>query len=270
MVEVRVSAGGGRITSLKTILQKPIKSDFDVARAISIIEDEELKISALETLVENPDVNQPTKIGITGAPGVGKSTFISKLLTNYDFSKYKVAILAIDPSSKITKGAVLGDRIRMTQNTIFEKVYFRSIATRGALGGLSQAVEPILFFLSHCGFNLILVETVGVGQNEVEIASCVDKVIHILDSNTGDEVQLDKAGVMEIGDIFYVNIRNGVINNKFISNLKTFTSNPRRNLEKMPKVIVGSVVLAERFDELVRELDLCETKRLELSEDVTE
>jgi LAO/AO transport system kinase len=158
--------------------------------------------------------------------------------------------LAIDPSSRITNGAVLGDRIRITQNSIFEEIYFRSIATRGAYGGLNHSIETILHFLSNCGFTLILVETVGIGQNEVEIAQYADIVIHVLDSNAGDEVQMEKAGIMEISDIYFVNIRDGQINQQFISNLKSFTSHSNIASNKKPTVVVGSVLSGEGFEEI--------------------
>ena len=233
-----------------TILQKSIKSDLDVARGISIIEDLGIETSTIKELTESPFLRDALCVGITGAPGVGKSTFINKLISTQDFGIHKVAILAIDPSSRITKGAVLGDRIRITHNSVFEEIYFRSLATRGAYGGLSNAIEPILYFLSRCGFTLVLIETVGVGQNEVEIADYADVVIQVLDSNAGDDIQMEKAGLMEISNIFFVNIRDGQINNQFISNLKSFTSHSSMPPNKRPKVVVGSVLTGDGFEEI--------------------
>jgi LAO/AO transport system kinase len=236
--------------ALGVILQESAKSDLDVARGISIIEDFGIEASTIQRLAGTSVLRDALCVGITGAPGVGKSTFINKLISTQDFGIHKVAILAIDPSSRITKGAILGDRIRVTQNSAFEEIYFRSLATRGAYGGLSNAIEPILCFLTHCDFTLVLIETVGVGQNEVEIADYANVVIHVLDSNAGDDVQMEKAGLMEVSDIFFVNIRDGQVNNQFISSLKSFTSLSRMPSGKKPQVIVGSVLADDGFEEI--------------------
>ena len=240
--------------SLAVILQESAKSDLDVARGISMIEDFGLETSTIHRLAGTSVVRNALCVGITGAPGVGKSTFINKLISTQDFGVHKVAILAIDPSSRITKGAVLGDRIRITQNSAFEEIYFRSLATRGAYGGLSNAIDPILFFLTHCGFTLVIIETVGVGQNEVEIADYANVVIQILDSNAGDDVQMEKAGLMEVSDIFFVNIRHAQVNNQFISSLKSFTSLSSMPSDKKPQVIVGSVITGDGFEEITTHL----------------
>jgi len=235
---------------LRAILSKLTKADSEVARGISIIEENNFKISDLELIAGNQARNQAKRIGITGAPGIGKSTFLNRLLLSQDFTGYKVAVIAIDPSSNITKGAVLGDRIRITESSIFETIYFRSMATRGAYGGLNASIEAVLYFLEKCGFTLIFVETVGVGQNEVKVAESVDVVIHIIDSNTGDDVQMEKAGLMEVSDIFFVNTRDGNLNSKFITILKSFASNSRMAPKVGPEVIVGSAISGEGFEEL--------------------
>jgi LAO/AO transport system kinase len=240
--------------ALAVILQESSKSDLDVARGISIIEDFAIETSTIERLAGTSLLRKALCIGITGAPGVGKSTFINKLISIQDFGVHKVAILAIDPSSRITKGAVLGDRIRITQNSAFEEIYFRSLATRGAYGGLSNAIDPILCFLTHCGFTLVIIETVGVGQNEVEIAEYASVVIQIIDSNSGDDVQMEKAGLMEVSDIFFVNIRHAQVNNQFISSLKSFSSLSSMPSDKKPQVIVGSVITGDGFEEITIQL----------------
>jgi LAO/AO transport system kinase len=245
-----------RIAVLRGILQKSTKSDFDVARGISIIEEEKIDIATLESVIENPFGGNVIRIGITGSPGVGKSTLLNKLICMEDFSSYKIAVIAIDPSSRITKGAVLGDRIRIAQSAVFEKIYFRSMATRGAYGGLNESIKSVMFFLANCGFNLIFVETVGVGQNEVEIAECADVVLHILDSSAGDDVQMEKAGVMEVGDLYFVNKRDDRVNSQFISSLKSFVSNSNRASGIKPVVVVGSAASGEGFDEVISHLNL--------------
>jgi LAO/AO transport system kinase len=241
--------------ALRIIMEKPTKSDVDVARGISMIEDMQLDVLTLKTFIESPIVGDAYCLGITGAPGVGKSTLLNKLISTQDFGSHKVAILAIDPSSRITKGAVLGDRIRITQNSIFENMYFRSIATRGAYGGLSDSIETILCFLTNCGFTLVLIETVGVGQNEVEISQYADIIIHVLDSNAGDEIQMEKAGVMEVGDIYFVNVRDKQINHQFISALQSFTSYSNLVSSREATVVVGSALSGEGFAEFLIQLN---------------
>jgi LAO/AO transport system kinase len=249
---------------LNTILQKPTKSDFEIARGISIIEESEIEIATLKSLIQNPIERGKKRIGITGAPGVGKSTFLNTLISSQDLTNYKVAVIAIDPSSRITKGALLGDRIRITENTVFESIYFRSMATRGAFGGLNDAIESILYFLGNCGFSLVFLETVGVGQNEVEVVDHVDSVIHVLDANAGDEVQMEKAGIMEIGDVYFVNKRDGQENNQFIANLKSFVENSKRTSFSKPEIIVGSAISGEGFEDVARHLGLSSSSKLGL------
>lgn len=241
---------------LRQILQKPIKSDFEIARGITIIEESAVEITILKSMIENPIIEGVKRIGITGAPGVGKSTFLNKLISSEDFKDFKIAIVAIDPSSRITHGAVLGDRIRFSRNTESKEIFFRSMATRGAYGGLNTSIESVLLFLTNCEFSIIFVETVGVGQNEVQIAECVDYVIHIVDSNSGDEVQMEKAGIMEIGDVYFVNKRDDKIDDAFILNLKLFASNSNRTSRTKPEVVVGSAISGEGLDKITRQLNL--------------
>jgi LAO/AO transport system kinase len=263
-VKSRDDEGLKKIAALRGILQKPIKSDFEVARGISIIEEEKIDIATLESVIENPVRRNVKRIGITGSPGVGKSTFLSMLISMEDFSSYKIAVIAIDPSSRITKGAILGDRVRIPQSVVFEKIYFRSMATRGAYGGLNESISSVLFFLANCEFDLIFVETVGVGQNEVEIAECVDLVLHILDSSAGDDVQMEKAGVMEVGDLYFVNKRDGHVNSGFISSLKSFVSNSNRTSGIKPEVVVGSASSGEGFNEVIAYFNMSFPSQIEM------
>ena len=237
---------------LQDILKKDVKTDFDIARGISIIEENGIEIAVLESMLKNPLGHEVKRIGITGAPGVGKSTFMNSLLVSQDLSNHKIAVIAVDPSSRRTNGAVLGDRIRITQSAIFEKIYFRSMATRGAYGGLNSSIDSVLHFLVNCGFTLIFLETVGVGQNEVDVTSHVDLVVHILDSNLGDEVQLEKAGVMEVGNVFFVNTRDGKVNHEFVTSLKSFTLNSNKDSSMKPQVVVGSAISGEGIEEVTR------------------
>ena len=187
-----------------------------IARLISMVENEAPdRIPVLQALYNKGDLddkaplqNQAGKahvIGITGPPGSGKSTLTDKIVLELRAMDEKVAVLAVDPSSPFSGGAILGDRIRMQRHATDESVYIRSLATRGHLGGLSQAVAESVRVLDAAGFDTIIVETVGVGQSEVDIVRCADTIILVSVPGLGDDIQTIKAGVMEIGDIFVVN-----------------------------------------------------------------
>ena len=148
---------------------------------------------------------RPPTVGITGPPGAGKSTLISALIKSMRDRSETVAVLAIDPTSPITGGAMLGDRIRMQAHTDDIGVYVRSMATRGQLGGLAPAAEQAVRLMGHAGFDWIVVETVGVGQSEVEVMNLADHVVLVVGPGWGDHIQADKAGVVEIADVFVIN-----------------------------------------------------------------
>ena len=144
-------------------------------------------------------------VGITGAPGTGKSTLVDRLAGHYRSEKKTVGIIAVDPSSPFTGGAILGDRVRMQGHATDSGIFIRSMATRGYLGGLAQATGDTALLLDAAGKQMILVETVGVGQGEIEIVRLADCTIVVLVPGMGDDVQSLKAGLMEIGDIFVIN-----------------------------------------------------------------
>ena len=152
-----------------------------------------------------PKAAGSVKIGITGPPGAGKSTLVNSLAHQFIDSGSKVGILAVDPTSPFTGGALLGDRVRMNEFPIDGRVYFRSMATRGSSGGLSAATDNATLALGAFGYDIILIETVGVGQVELDIIDSCDAVIVVLVPESGDSVQTMKAGLMEIGDVFVVN-----------------------------------------------------------------
>ncbi len=174
-----------------------------LARSITIVENE---LDGYGSLLLHLHENQHARvIGITGPPGAGKSTLVNALLHHWLKENKKIAVLAVDPSSPFNYGALLGDRIRMSEYYTNPNIYIRSLATRGALGGLSAKIIEITDLVKEAPFDLILVETVGVGQSEVEIAGLADCTIVALVPEAGDEVQTLKAGIMEIANIFVIN-----------------------------------------------------------------
>jgi LAO/AO transport system kinase len=175
-----------------------------VARAISKVEDGAGDAAELMKEVF-PRTGRATVIGITGAPGAGKSTLVDKLALAYRQQEERVGIIAVDPSSPFSGGAILGDRIRMQTLGLDRDVFIRSMATRGNLGGLARATVDAVAILDAAGYGRIIVETVGVGQDEVEIVKTADVSVVVLVPGMGDDIQAIKAGIMEIGDIFVIN-----------------------------------------------------------------
>ena len=175
-----------------------------VARAISLIENEAPEGAALIGRIF-ANTGRAYLIGVTGPPGAGKSTLVDRLTTEYRNAGHKVGIIAVDPTSPYSGGAILGDRVRMQAHANDEGVFIRSMATRGNLGGLSRATAEAALVLDAAGFDIVIIETVGVGQDEVDIVRTADVSIVTIVPGTGDEVQALKAGIMEIADIFVVN-----------------------------------------------------------------
>src|SRR3954466_14731087 len=175
-----------------------------LARAISLVEDDDPEGWELVRQVY-PKTGQAAVIGFTGPPGVGKSTLIGKLVANARSRDREVAVLSIDPSSPFTRGAPLGDRIRLTEHFLDPGVFIRSMANRGALGGLSEAALQAALLMDAAGKDDVFLETVGVGQAEVDIIDHADTIVLVLQPGSGDSIQALKAGVMEIPDLIVVN-----------------------------------------------------------------
>jgi LAO/AO transport system kinase len=191
---------------LLKIVEGILKGDRrSLSRAISIIDNEEGEYQEIIRQIFKKTGKAMT-IGFTGPGGAGKSSLIGKLIDEFKEFGYKIAIIAVDPTSPITGGAILGDRIRMQGNIIDNSdVFMRSIASRGAIGGVSKSLRNIIRILDAAGYNLIIVESVGAGQLEIEVSKIVNLTVVLFTPNTGDKIQAIKAGITEIGDIYIVN-----------------------------------------------------------------
>jgi LAO/AO transport system kinase len=199
---------------LQDILQGNIKS---LARAISLVENER---EGYEWLLQNIPASSAKITGITGPPGAGKSTLTDALIGEIVAQGKKVGVLCIDPSSPFNLGALLGDRIRMSEWYNHPDVFIRSLATRGSLGGLHPKIIEIADLVKAAGFDHIIIETVGVGQSEIEIAGLADTTVVVVVPEAGDEVQTMKAGLMEIADVFVVNKADRPDADTFVKNLR--------------------------------------------------
>ena len=189
---------------MHSLLEAAVTGDLRaLGKALSVIEDGTPELS--ELLSGLPDSGSALLIGVTGPPGVGKSTTTGALISEYRNQGLRVAVLAVDPSSPVTGGALLGDRIRMQEHALDDGVFIRSMSSRGQLGGLSRATQAAAKVLDAVGFDVIIVETVGVGQSEVDIVNAVGTVVLVLAPGAGDGVQAAKAGILEIADIYVVN-----------------------------------------------------------------
>jgi LAO/AO transport system kinase len=196
-----VSAG----RDVPTLIARAREGDpRSVARLISLVEDGSPALPEVAAALA-PHTGRAQIIGLTGAPGVGKSTTTNELVRALRKAGHRVGVLAVDPSSPFTGGAILGDRVRMQEHTTDPGVYIRSMSSRGQLGGLAAATPQAVRVLEGAGCDVVLVETVGVGQAEVEIASLADTTLVLLAPGMGDAIQAVKAGILEIADVFVVN-----------------------------------------------------------------
>lgn len=204
----------GRTAPVPELVERARAGDARaVARLISLVEDESPLLREVMAALA-PHAGKAHIVGITGSPGVGKSTSTSALVSAYRATGQRVGVLAVDPSSPFSGGALLGDRVRMQDHATDAGVFIRSMASRGHLGGLAWTTPQALRVLDAAGFDVVLVETVGVGQSEVEVAGMADTTLILLAPGMGDGIQAAKAGILEVGDIYVVNKadRDGVQN----------------------------------------------------------
>jgi LAO/AO transport system kinase len=234
------------------LLTDIIKGDHkSLARAISLVENE---VAGYETFLQQLKVGKATVTGITGPPGAGKSTIVDALIGQWTKNGKKVAVLCVDPSSPFNLGALLGDRIRMSEWYNHPNVYIRSLATRGSLGGLHPSIIEITALLQAAPFDHIIVETVGVGQSEVEIAGLADITVVVVVPEAGDEIQTMKAGLMEIADIFVVNKSDRPDADAFVRNLRLMLA-PAFNSEKKVTVLKTVASTKQGIEELANVID---------------
>jgi GTPase len=221
-----------------------------LARAISIVDNDEPESRQIIREIFGRTGKART-VGFTGPGGAGKSSLVGSLITHFQALGYKVAVLAVDPTSPITGGAILGDRVRMQSNLDDQRVFMRSMASRGAVGGVSRSLRNAMRILDAAGYNLILVESVGAGQLEVEIASVVDITVVLFTPNTGDNVQAVKAGLSEIGDMYVVNKSDLEGATRLYSSLADFIG----GTERKPTILKTSVKTGRGVKELAQAVD---------------
>lgn len=231
-----------------TLLQQIHSGDMRaLARAITLVEND---LEGAAELLASLEMEKAAPIvGITGPPGAGKSTLISTLITQLTSQGKKIAVIAVDPTSPFNFGSLLGDRLRMSEHFTNPNVFIRSLATRGSLGGLSAKAIEVSDVVRAAGFDLVIIETVGVGQSEVEIAGLADTTVLVLVPESGDEVQALKSGVMEIADIYVVNKSDRTGANTFLRHLQQLLHH-REGSSWIPKVIKTVATKSEGAEEL--------------------
>jgi LAO/AO transport system kinase len=239
------------VASVDDLVARARKGDpRAVARLISLVEDASPQLREVSAGLA-PYAGHAQIVGITGSPGVGKSTSTSALVAALRETGQRVGVLAVDPSSPFTGGALLGDRVRMQDHATDAEVYIRSMATRGHLGGLAWATPQALRVLDSAGCDVVLVETVGVGQSEIEIAGLADTTVVLLAPGMGDGIQAAKAGILEIGDVYAINKADRDGANQVRRELRTMLGMADQvEGDWRPPIVLTVATKAEGIDEL--------------------
>ena len=229
-------------------------SRLALARAITAVESEyDEAIDIMKAIY--PKTGRARILGVTGAPGAGKSTLTDKIVKQYLQQGKKIGIVAVDPTSPFSGGAILGDRIRMNDLTLNENVFIRSMGTRGSLGGVSKKTSDAVKLMDAFGMDLVIIETVGVGQSEVDIVKNADSVLVVLVPGLGDDIQAIKAGILEIGDVFAINKADRDGCDKLNVEIEMMLDLDSREIKWRPPIKRTIASKDEGVDELVEALD---------------
>ena len=225
----------------KNLLNVSVSEHAKIAKIITLIENNEFSVASFG-LTQNTVSKSCIAIGITGGAGVGKSTFIDKFILQALIEKKSVAVIAIDPTSKITNGTLLGDRIRFNTDYPSKGVYIRSLASYDSPTGIPARLDDMIAFLKILGFNIILIETVGIGQNDIEINKYVEKIITIPSHDSDDWIQQFKLGANEISDLYFINKTDKVNSTTTKTAIEDYLSIKYPNSIGAPKVLEGSAL----------------------------
>lgn len=239
-------------------VEKVISGDVRVvARLIRDIDD---GIPSVREVLKSlyPHTGNAYVIGITGAPGVGKSTLVDQMITHLRDKGKSVGVLAVDPTSPFSGGAILGDRVRMQRHSMDEGVYIRSLATRGHFGGLTQSTRSAIDVLDAMGKDVIIVETVGVGQDEVDVVKSAHTTVICVIPGMGDDIQAIKAGILEVGDVFLINKSDHEGSDKTVSDLRLMVEMDQKRFESgawKPPILKAQAVVGKGVAELLGEIE---------------